>query len=98
MSAAGRGTAGDEGRDAWGEAAGSPVDRGVSAEQRLVEGYGLTEREAQVAVLFAEGFSLGAVAERLGMGKSTAQSHSKAIYRKCAIHTKDELIAIVRGT
>lgn len=98
VSAAGRGTAGDEGRDAWGEAAGSPVDRGVLAEQRLVEGYGLTEREAQVAVLFAEGFSLGAVAERLGMGKSTAQSHSKAIYRKCAIHTKDELIAIVRGT
>ncbi len=92
-SAARRGSDGASVPGASGEAAGQ---HGENTELRLVETYGLTEREAQVAVLFAEGFSLGAVAERLGMGKSTAQSHSKAIYRKCGIHTKDELIAIVR--
>lgn len=68
----------------------------VTAAERLAA-KGLTPREAEVALLFAQGFSIGGVAERLGMGKSTAQSHSKAIYRKLGIHTKDELIAIVAG-
>lgn len=66
------------------------------APHRLAE-LGLTPREAEVALLFSQGFSIGGVAERLGMGKSTAQSHSKAIYRKLGIHTKDELIALVAG-
>lgn len=77
----------------------SPTAEATSEEKtpdRLTE-LGLTPREAEVALLFSQGFSIGGVAERLGMGKSTAQSHSKAIYRKLGIHTKDELIALVAG-
>mgnify|MGYP000396782421 CR=1 FL=1 len=48
-------------------------------------------------MLFAQGFSIGSVAEKLGIERSTAQSHSKAVYRKLGIHTKDELIALVQG-
>lgn len=71
----------------------------VSASYRedVLFAAGLTEREAEVALLFAQGFSIGNVAERLGIERSTAQSHSKAIYRKLGIHTKDELIALVQG-
>ena len=57
---------------------------------------GLTEREASVAVYFAQGFSLGKVAEELCITKSTAQSHIKGAYRKLGIHTKDELIECLR--
>ena len=71
-----------------------PAAPAPTAAQRLAA-RGLTPREAEVALLFAQGFSIGGVAERLGMEKSTAQSHSKAIYRKLGIHTKDELIALV---
>ena len=64
--------------------------------RRLMGAYGLTDREAEVALLFAQGFSIGSVAQQLGIERSTAQSHSKAIYRKMDIHTKDDLIARVR--
>ena len=58
---------------------------------------GLTEREASVALYFAQGFSLGKVAETLCITKSTAQSHIKGAYRKLGIHTKDELIECLRS-
>lgn len=58
--------------------------------------HGLTEREASVAVRFAQGFSLGKVAEELCITKSTAQSHIKGAYRKLGIHAKDELIEYLR--
>lgn len=68
-------------------------DYGLDAiERRLSEEYGLTAREAQVAVLFASGYSLGRVAEELGITKGTAQGYSKTIYRKSGVHTKDELV------
>lgn len=75
--------------------ASQPVAGAAHREDALYAA-GLTEREAEVALLFAQGFSIGNVAERLGIERSTAQSHSKAIYRKLGIHTKDELIALVQ--
>ena len=54
--------------------------------------YGFTSREAQVAVLFASGYSLGRVAEELAITKGTAQGYSRSAYRKAGIHSKDELI------
>ena len=87
---------GQEGRTAVGlNALGAAVAAGGDGRQGALRAAGLTEREAEVALLFAQGFSIGNVAERLGIERSTAQSHSKAIYRKLGIHTKDELIALV---
>ena len=63
-----------------------------AVEDRLVDTYGFTSREAQVAVLFASGYSLGRVAEELEITKGTAQGYSRSAYRKAGIHSKDELI------
>lgn len=63
-----------------------------TVEDRLVDTYGFTSREAQVAVLFASGYSLGRVAEELEITKGTAQGYSRSAYRKAGIHSKDELI------
>lgn len=63
-----------------------------AVEDRLVHTYGFTSREAQVAVLFASGYSLGRVAEELEITKGTAQGYSRSAYRKAGIHSKDELI------
>lgn len=61
-------------------------------EDRLIGTYGFTSPEAQVAVLFASGYSLGRVAEELAITKGTAQGYSRSAYRKAGIHSKDELI------
>lgn len=66
--------------------------RPETVEDGLVETYGFTSREAQVAVLFASGYSLGRVAEELEITKGTAQGYSRSAYRKAGIHSKDELI------
>lgn len=92
------------GRAAWAVAGPGPFGAvgaagtgGGTGRQDALRAAGLTEREAEVALLFAQGFSIGSVAEKLGIERSTAQSHSKAVYRKLGIHTKDELIALVQG-
>ncbi len=56
----------------------------------------LTFREASVASLYAQGYSLGKVADELSITKSTAQSHIKIVYRKLSIHSKDELIECIQ--
>ena len=58
---------------------------------------GLTEREAEVARLLAEGNSQKKVAEVLGVSMGTVQSHVKAVYRKLGVHSKQELIDLARS-
>ena len=65
-------------------------------ERELGSAYGLTAREAQVAVMYASGYSLGRVAEELGITKGTAQGYSKAVYRKAGVHTKNELVDLCK--
>ena len=63
--------------------------------QRLEISRGLTAREAQVALLYARGYSLSKVAEELGVTTSSAQTSIKNVYRKLDVHSKNELIATV---
>lgn len=58
---------------------------------------GLTEREAEVAVLLAEGNSQKKISELLNVSIGTVQSHIKAIYRKCDVHSRQEFIDSLRG-
>ena len=55
----------------------------------------LTQREHDVAQLYARGHSLGKVADELGITKSTAQSHIKNVYRKLDVHSRDDLIELI---
>ena len=98
-ASAGSGPAGDMRPAGPGtEGAGADWRRRLDVIERgLVAGYGLTAREAQVAVLYASGYSLGRVAEELGITKGTAQGYSKAVYRKAGVHTKNELVDLCQA-
>ncbi len=57
--------------------------------------FGLTQRECDVTIRYASGFSLRKVAEEMGISLSTAQSHSKAAYRKLDVHSRNDLIELL---
>lgn len=78
-----------------GDASTGSAPMGTDWFASLTGAYGLTCREAQVAMLFARGYSLGHVSEELGIAKSTAQGYIKASYRKLDIHSKDELLDLI---
>lgn len=53
---------------------------------------GLTPRETEVALLLLEGRSLRIVQEELFISEGTARTHTKRIYAKLGVHSKQELI------
>ncbi len=74
---------------------------GDSRSIKLVPNFNLallTQREHDVAQLYTRGYSLGKVADELGITKSTAQSHIKNVYRKLDIHSRDDLIERMGNT
>ena len=56
---------------------------------------GLTEREAQIAALLAEGSSLPTIAERLRLGLGTVRNHLKSIFAKTETRRQGELVALL---
>ena len=46
--------------------------------------------------LFSQGYSVKSIAESLCISLGTVQSHLKSAYRKLEIHSRDELIRLVR--
>lgn len=71
------------------------LDTKISA---VAQRFGLTEREAQVARLMAQGRTLPYIQEALCISAGTAQTHSRHIYRKMDIHSRGELIDIVTSS
>lgn len=69
----------------------SPLD----ACQDLAAAHGLTEREVQICALIAQGHTLDAVADRLGLSANTVRSYSKDLYRKLGVHKKQEVVELV---
>lgn len=57
---------------------------------------GLTEREAQVLRLLAEGRRPKEISETLVVSVATVRSHVHAIYTKANVHSADELAALIR--
>ena len=86
-----------DGREAIAEAAGSavtpdPIERRcrVLACER-----GLSPRETEVLVAFAHGRNVTYLAERLCLSPNTIRSHSKTLYTKLDVHSKQELLNLV---
>lgn len=69
-------------------------EQGISPA--IIAQYKLSKREAEVAWLFAQGYSLSKVASTLFISIGTAQSHIKNVYRKLGVHNKDELIELIK--
>jgi two-component system, NarL family, nitrate/nitrite response regulator NarL len=73
------------------------VKGGFQSEERQLDP--LTEREHEVLVLIAEGFSNKEIAGRLRLGVRTIETHRERIMRKLNVHTVAGLtrFAIARG-
>lgn len=56
---------------------------------------GLTPREEEVMRMMAQGHSLKKIGETLFISTGTVQGHTKNIYRKLDVHSKQELIDLV---
>lgn len=75
--------------------AGRPADQGRSLEERIAaipERLGVSSREAQVMLLFAQGHSANWIAEDLVISKNTVRSHIRSIYTKLDVHSRAELL------
>ena len=61
----------------------------------LMDGFGLTRREAELTALLACGSSLTDAAPALGMSRETARHHLKQIFQKTDTHRQAQLVALV---
>jgi DNA-binding CsgD family transcriptional regulator len=59
----------------------------------IVEAYGLSKREREVARLVLAGLSTGEMADILHLSTYTVQDHLKAIFAKVGVHSRRELVA-----
>lgn len=57
--------------------------------------YHLSARESSVLVELARGKTIASIAKDLFVSENTIKAHTKSIYRKLNIHTREELIALV---
>ena len=78
----GNGTDGEQG----------PVGSDGALLDYLMEGRGLSRREAQIALLFSQGRSAPYIGRELDLAESTVKSHLKRAYTKLDIHNKQDLL------
>ena len=57
--------------------------------------HGLTEREADVLALLAQGRDTASICEALSLSKNTVKSYRKDIYLKLGVHNRQEIIDLV---
>ncbi len=93
--AAGASAAGEPAASLAGDAAANDaVSAGCAV---VVERYGLSRREADVLELLARGRDVPYVAEELVISKNTVRSHTKNIFSKTGVHSRQELIDLVES-
>ncbi len=59
----------------------------------VVDGFGLTPREAQLVELIAVGYSTEDIAEALDISTATVRTHIRAIFNEVGVSTRAELVA-----
>lgn len=78
-------------------AAAAPADPLATAIEELSDTYKLTKREREVFALLAHGRSVPYIRDALIISKDTAATHTKHIYAKLGVHSRQELISMVEG-
>lgn len=63
----------------------------LPSAQALQDRHGLTPREAEVALLLAEGLSNQDIADRLRISPHTVRHHAEWVFLKLKIHTRKAL-------
>lgn len=75
--------------------AGRLVDR-LSKQCVVAKGtYGLSRRESEVMELIARGQSVASIAAELVISENTVRTHSKHLYTKLGIHSRQELVDLL---
>lgn len=69
-----------------------PIERRCMAVARA---YALSPRETDVLVAYAHGRNVAYLADHLVLSSNTIRSHSKTLYAKLGVHSKQELIDLV---
>ena len=69
----------------------------LSSKAQLCQRYGLTEREADLADLLAQGGSLRQCAEELGLAYNSARTYLTRVHFKLGTHHQSELVRLVLG-
>ncbi len=72
-------------------------DSGKDICTKLAESCSLTPREQEVLAYLAQGHSARYIADRLVISPDTVRTHMKRIYKKCGIHTREELLDLING-
>ena len=62
------------------------------AAAAVVDHGGLSEREREVLLFIAKGFTVGEIANMLHLSAHTVATHVKHIYRKLAVHSRTEAV------
>ena len=76
----------------------APVSGGTTRREacaQLGREYLLTDREVDVLEWLSEGNTVAFIAQEHGMAQNTVRTHSKAIYRKIGLHSKQDVINLV---
>jgi DNA-binding CsgD family transcriptional regulator len=77
------------------EAVGTPADPIALKCAGLGIRFSLTEREGDIMVLLAHGRSVPAIAQQLFISENTVRTHTKALYLKLSIHSKQEMLDLL---
>ncbi len=70
-------------------------DRFKKVIREIAEDYSLSDREAEVLQYLAMGYSKEAIAKRLSISQNTVRSHSRSVYVKIGVHTRQDVIRLV---
>ena len=61
------------------------------------EKFGLSVREKEVLFELVSGRTIASIAADLVLSENTIKAHTKSIYRKLDVHTREELLGFVQG-
>lgn len=62
----------------------------------LMQRFGLTQREVEIIVLAEKGMNAKSIADELVISQSTAKSHLRNIYSKVGLHSRAEVIDVMK--
>lgn len=68
---------------------------GEKAMEALASRYGLTPREKDMLGFFAAGRSIPWIAQHEGISEGTVRSHTRHLYEKANVHSRQELLDII---
>ncbi len=72
-----------------------PALDAFSRTNRLAQRVGLSWREVEICSLLHDGLDPNEVSSRLFISKHTVKTYLKRIYRKCGVHSRAQLIALL---